>query len=178
MNRLADFVLKYPANIQKAINDKREDMCLPKTGGGSSRHAFISDPTCQKAILKVMPVGTVVVEYGPKITGMCATKVLKNPEKWLDVVEETWKYYRNRPAAYKLMVMRYREGNENMYSVAKELNISVQRCYVILNDIHTFVIERAKGCGAFEERRNRQIETTETLVKKIEKKEDENIFVN
>ena len=78
MNKLVDFCLGHRDNIERAINDKLEDSDTPKTGGGSSQHAFVSDPTCQKAIKRVMPVGPVYVEYGPKVCGKSGVVVNGN----------------------------------------------------------------------------------------------------
>lgn len=171
MNHLADFVLMYQANIEKAIADKRDDMCLQKTGGGSSNHAFISDPTCQKALRNIMPVGTVMVQYGPKIAGKCDVKTLRNPEKWLYVVENTWNYFIGRPAM-GVMILRYKRGCINMYQVARELNLSSQRCYVLLDDVHRYVLDNAKGCGAYEVK-TKHVDRLEELMLNVIKKESE-----
>lgn len=182
MNHLADFVLMYQANIEKAINDKREDMCLQKTGGGSSNHAFVSDPTCQKAIRNIMPVGTVMVEYGPKIAGKCGVKTLRNPEKWLYVIDNTWSFFDGKPAC-KVMTMRYKKGHTNMFYVARELDLSVQRCYVLLDDVHRYLIDYAQGYGAYEIK-TKQVDRLEEIMLNVikkkesayEKTEEENIF--
>lgn len=166
MNKLVDFCLGHRDNIERAINDKLEDSDTPKTGGGSSQHAFVSDPTCQKAIKRVMPVGPVYVEYGPKVCGKCGVKLLKNPELWLRAVDLTWKVF-NGTQSHKVMVARYHQGKEYK-EIAKDMRISYQRVYIIMSSVHKYCYDVAKANGALVEHNPR----TEAIMEKIRGKEN------
>lgn len=172
MNQLADFILKHQSNIEQAVVEKREDLCVQKTGGTSSGHAFVSDPTCQKAIRNIMPVGAVVVYYGPKVGDQREYRVLKHPEKWIAIANHTWKHYRGTTAG-KVMELRYRQGQTRMHLVAKELNISFQRCYILLDLVHRYMIDNAKGLGAYEVK-SKQHSRLESILNFIQKKEQKN----
>lgn len=143
-------------------------MCTPKTGGGSSGHSFVSDPTAQKAIKNLSSVGTVVVEYGAKVAGKGNVKTLHHPEKWLRIVDETWKYY-NSGQIHTIMVKRYKKGWD-MQHIANTLGISFQRCYVLLNDVHRFVISSAKGYGIYQEANLKHPERVADILNVIKEK--------
>ena len=66
---LIEFVFYHEQDIKRAVFEKREDGCLPKTGGSGSGHCRVSDPTAQNAIRKALEVPAVIIEYGAKTCG-------------------------------------------------------------------------------------------------------------
>ena len=57
---LIEFVFYHEKEIKRAVFEKREDGCLPKTGGSGSGHCFTNDRTAQEAIRRILDVPAVV----------------------------------------------------------------------------------------------------------------------
>lgn len=83
---------KYRKLIQEAINDKRAEQVAKKAIAGRNKKSK-TDPTCNQAIKKATPIEKVTIY--PKGQNMAIT--IHNPEKWLQVVAETYKNYKNKP---------------------------------------------------------------------------------
>lgn len=131
---LIEFVFYHEKDIKQAVFEKREDGCLPKTGGGGSGHCRVSDPTAQNAIRRVMEVPAVIIEYGAKTCGRRNSVTLRHPEKWLKLAAEVRNYF-NGTNSGLLLKMRYTD-NLTRQEICKELNISTNyynamRCNVI-----------------------------------------------
>jgi hypothetical protein len=141
---LIEFCFYNEQAIKQAVYEKREDGCVPKTGGGSG-HCKISDTTANKAITNVMPVPVVLVEYGIAYNGKRDTFALKNPEQWLKVVEWTREQYADTQRG-DIMKARYVDG-ERRFVTAKRLGISTQLYSVMLTDLLTFAKGLAIGMG-------------------------------
>lgn len=103
---LIEFVFYHEQDIKRAVFEKREDGCLPKTGGGGSGHCFTNDRTAQEAIRRILDVPAVVIEYGAKTCGRRNSITLRHPEKWLRVIAVTRGYFGNRTAG-KVYALRY-----------------------------------------------------------------------
>lgn len=103
---LIEFVFYHEQDIKRAVFEKREDGCLPKTGGGGSGHCFTNDRTAQEAIRRILDVPAVVIEYGAKTCGRRNSITLRHPEKWLKVITVTRGYFGNRTAG-KVYALRY-----------------------------------------------------------------------
>ena len=103
---LIEFVFYHEQDIKRAVFEKREDGCLPKTGGGGSGHCFTNDRTAQEAIRRILDVPAVVIEYGAKTCGRRNSITLRHPEKWLKVIAVTRGYFGNRTAG-KVYSLRY-----------------------------------------------------------------------
>lgn len=103
---LIEFVFYHEKDIKQAVFERREDGCLPKTGGSGSGHCRVSDPTAQNAIRKALEVPAVIIEHGPKTCGRRNSITLRYPEKWLKVVQYTREYF-NGTASGALFKMRY-----------------------------------------------------------------------
>ena len=103
---LIEFVFYHEQDIKRAVFEKREDGCLPKTGGGGSGHCFTNDRTAQEAIRRILDVPAVVIEYGAKTCGRRNSITLRYPEKWLKVIAVTRGYFGNRTAG-KVYALRY-----------------------------------------------------------------------
>lgn len=103
---LIEFVFYHEQDIKRAVFEKREDGCLPKTGGSGSGHCFTNDRTAQEAIRRILDVPSVVIEYGAKTCGRRNSITLRHPEKWLKVIAVTRGYFGNRTAG-KVYALRY-----------------------------------------------------------------------
>lgn len=103
---LIEFVFYHEKEIKRAVFEKREDGCLPKTGGCGSGHCFTNDRTAQEAIRRILDVPAVVIEQGPKTCGRRNSITLRHPEKWLKVITVTRGYFGNRTAG-KVYALRY-----------------------------------------------------------------------
>ena len=103
---LIEFVFYHEEEIKQAVFERREDGCLPKTGGGGSGHCFTNDRTAQEAIRRILDVPAVVIEYGAKTCGRRNSITLRHPEKWLKVITVTRFYFGNRTAG-KVYALRY-----------------------------------------------------------------------
>lgn len=103
---LIEFVFYHEQDIKRAVFEKREDACLPKTGGGGSGHCFTNDRTAQEAIRRILDVPAVVIEHGPKTCGRRNSITLRHPETWLKVIAVTRCYFGNRTAG-KVYALRY-----------------------------------------------------------------------
>lgn len=95
---LIDFVFSHEKEIKNAIFEKRLDPGgIGKPAGSASNHSQISDPTANKGIKHAVPIPLVLVEYGAKINGVRESRAIKQPETWLQVVEEVKGYYQGTP---------------------------------------------------------------------------------
>ena len=90
---LIEFVFYHEKEIKQAVFERREDGCLPKTGGGGSGHCRVSDPTAQNAIRKALEIPAVIIEYGAKTCGRSNSRTLRHPEKLLKVVQYKREYF-------------------------------------------------------------------------------------
>lgn len=131
---LIEFVFYHEKDIKQAVFERREDGCLPKTGGGGSGHCFTNDKTAQEAIRRILDVPAVVIEYGAKTCGRRNSITLRHPEKWLKLAAEVRNYF-NGTNSGLLLKMRYTD-NLTRQEICKELNISTNyynamRCNVI-----------------------------------------------
>lgn len=133
---LIEFVFYHEQDIKRAVFEKREDGCLPKTGGGGSGHCRVSDPTAQNAIRKALEVPAVMIEYGAKTCGRRNSITLRHPEKWLKVVQYTREYF-NGTASGALFKMRYAECLTREEACEK-LKISVKQYHVMTSNIIKF----------------------------------------
>ena len=144
---LIDFCLLYEADIRRAVAEKREDMCIPKGGGGGR----ISDPTAAKALRNISTVGTVIVEYGARVNGKGELYTLHNAEEWLSVVDSVWKHYGGKKQG-RLLELRYKQGH---YIIDEDFvkNMGYSRSYLfrMLKDVFRYAEELAKGLGILTE---------------------------
>jgi hypothetical protein len=99
MRELIKFIFDYEGEIRYAVFEKRFDSCVPKTGGGNG-HSKVSDPTAQKALQNVMPVDVVLIEYGASINGKRETQKIRYPERWLRIIDETYKFFDKKKRSY------------------------------------------------------------------------------
>lgn len=142
---LVEFCFYQEDAIRRAIFEKRNDGCIQKTGGNGTGHSRVSDPTAQKALQHIEALGTVVVEYGAAIGGRRSTRMLRNPEKWLKVIDYTKKYYEGRLQG-DLYRLKYKES-VGRSEVCRRLGISMSYYKAMLSDIIRFGEGVAAGLG-------------------------------
>ena len=142
---LIEFVFYHEQDIKRAVFEKREDGCLPKTGGGGSGHCCTSDKTAQQAIRSVMGVGSVVVEYGAATCGKRNSVTVRHPEKWLKVIQYTRDYF-NGTASGALFKMRYAECLTRQ-EICENLKINKPRYFAMLGSVIKFAEGTAVGLG-------------------------------
>ena len=148
---LIEFVFYHEQDIKRAVYEKREDGCLPKTGGGNSGHCRVSDTTAQSAIRRVMEIPSVMIEYGASVVGKRNTVALRHPEKWLKLAAEVRNYF-NGTNSGLLLKMRYTD-NLTRQEICKELNIRVNYYNAMRYNIIRFAEGYACGIGLLNTRK-------------------------
>jgi hypothetical protein len=142
---LIEFVFYHEKEIKQAVFEKREDGCLPKTGGGGSGHCRVSDPTAQNAIRKALEVPAVIIEYGAKTCGRRNSITLRHPEKWLKVIQYTRDYF-NGTASGALFKMRYSECLTREEIICK-IKIRKSQYHAMIANVMRFAEGAATGLG-------------------------------
>ena len=142
---LIEFVFYHEKDIKQAVFEKREDGCLPKTGGGGSGHCRVSDPTAQNAIRKALEVPAVIIEYGAKTCGRRNSITLRHPEKWLKVIQYTRDYF-NGTASGALFKMRYSECLTREEIICK-IKIRKSQYHAMIANVMRFAEGAATGLG-------------------------------
>lgn len=142
---LIEFVFYHEKEIKQAVFERREDGCLPKTGGGSSGHCRIPDTTAQNAIRRVMGVGSVVVEYGAATCGRRNSVTIRHPEKWLQTISGVRQILNGRPAG-TLLKLRYTD-NLTPPEICDAMHINKPRYYALKADVLLAAESYATGLG-------------------------------
>ena len=142
---LIEFVFYHEQDIKRAVFEKREDGCLPKTGGGGSGHCFTNDRTAQEAIRRILDVPAVVIEYGAKTCGRRNSITLRHPEKWLKVIQYTRDYF-NGTASGALLKMRYSECLTREEIICK-IKIRKSQYHAMIANFMRFAEGAATGLG-------------------------------
>lgn len=142
---LIEFVFYHEQDIKRAVFEKREDGCLPKTGGGGSGHCFTNDRTAQEAIRRILDVPAVVIEYGAKTCGRRNSITLRHPEKWLKVVHFTREYF-NGTASGALFKMRYSDCLTREEIICK-IKIRKSQYHAMIANVLRFAEGTAMGLG-------------------------------
>lgn len=125
--------------IRRAVFEARHDSGGGKTGGGGSGHAFVSDPTASAAMREVSPLRAIEIE-----TGKNETETIKWPEKWLAVIEATYRHY-SGGVVEQLLKRRY--AGENHVQTCMELCISQNVYYCMLREAGQFTLACACQVG-------------------------------
>lgn len=148
---LIEFVLYHEKEIKRAIYERREDGCLPKTGGGSSGHCRVSDPTAQGAIRNVLAVPAVVIEYGAATYGRRNSVTLRHPERWVKMIHYTRDYFAGT-ASGTLLKMRYYDCLTREEIMGK-IKLRKSQYHAMVADIIRFAEGAATGLGLIGTRR-------------------------
>lgn len=130
--RLIEKILYNQKGIELAVRDARAEQLSNqglKNGGGG--HAFISNPTEQKALKLATPIKSVMVNE----------MVVRSPEKWLAVIESV--YATQNEECTKLLRKRYYKQNPNTIILAIDFNMSRKTVYNICQRFVEGVFARA-----------------------------------
>lgn len=125
--------------IKKAVHEARHDPASTKTGGNSSGHAFVSDPTANVAMKEVMPLRSVVIEVGKN-----EVETVREPEKWLKIVEQTYLYYKNG-IVYDILKFRY--SGDTYQKTCQQLHISSSTYYQMITEAQHYALACACQVG-------------------------------
>lgn len=109
--------------------------------GGGTGHAFISDPTCQKALDHIRPITSIVL-----VKSKHNEEVIKWPEIWLGVYDTTEREFAYNELTSTIMRDRYYHAKGKKETL-KELNISHTIYYNTVNAIVNFGINVALQDG-------------------------------
>ena len=94
IDSLIEFILCHAEDIRVCVEQKREDdNGHGHTGGGTTGHMRVSDPTALKAIRAVEPIAYIHCPYGPAINNKRDERYIPKPEKWLLVEAATRKRF-------------------------------------------------------------------------------------
>lgn len=127
---LAEKMFYYYDRIKREVEICREEQGYyqsgGKTGGGSSTHAFISDPTATIAMKHYQPLAKVIIN-----AKRLDEEVIAQPEKWLTVVEQTLFFFSSdekEELVGEVLRRRFFE-NEPMRKTQLDLEIGVEKYY-------------------------------------------------
>lgn len=127
---LVEKMFYYYDRIKREVEICREEQGYyqsgGKTGGGSSTHAFISDPTATIAMKHYQPLAKVIIN-----AERLDEEVIAQPEKWLTVVEQTLFFFSSdeeEELVGEVLRRRFFE-NEPMRRTQTELAISEDKYY-------------------------------------------------
>ena len=95
-----------------------------KTGGGSSGHSFISDPTATIAMKHYQPIAKVIIN-AEKLN----EEVIAQPEKWLVVVEQSLMFFSDEQSYVAEVLRRRYLDNESIVKTCMDLEISDDKYY-------------------------------------------------
>lgn len=124
--RLVEKMFYYYSRIKKAVRETKEEWSYiqgGKTGGGSTTHAFISDPTAMNGIKRATKLNVVIID-----ADTVSEDTIKNPEDWMLVVEKTLEHFSYEEDIVKVLKQRFFE-NRSMYYTCTDLDISKDRYY-------------------------------------------------
>lgn len=148
VDELLDFILSHRREIEEAITEKRREMETQKghTGGAPSSHAFIPDPTANRAIKAASALPYVYVDY-QDYAGNALVKTVRNPETWLLVEDEVYKHFFTSEQMREFYLRRYKRG-ERWGKTCKDLNIGRAVYYAMRDNVNQVAEDIAIGYGA------------------------------
>lgn len=126
--------------IKRAVEEVKSDPASNRTGGNNSGHAWVSDPTANVAIRAATPIAVIVIETRK---GMESDRI-REPEKWLRVVEATYEYFSGRMTAD---VIRRRFSGESYGDTCDMLHISKNIYYLHCEEALHYASLCAVGLG-------------------------------
>lgn len=167
---LIDFVLEHREELRKAIDEEKQNKDTQKVGGNGNGHCHISDPTAQKAIRLVDPIGTVVVYYGPCVNGVRASRVVPDSERWLSIANATWNYFKH-DRLYKFMQLKYIE-HMDIKEIRKEFKIGRRRFFYMQRSIRKYAYDSAKGMHLRSADIHKHFARTDEIMKRLKEADD------
>lgn len=123
--------------IERAVWEAKNDSGSVKTGGGG--HAFVSDPTANKALRNVVPLKSVDIEVGKN-----EVETIRDPEKWLQVIHATYRHYEGGIVE---SLLKYRYAGETYQKTCMNLHISSTTYYQMITEVQQFALACACQVG-------------------------------
>ena len=127
-------MLRNQIAIERAVAEARAEQRSGRSGGGSSGHAFVSDPTAQQAVTASIPLRSVTLDNG---------YVVREPEKWLGIIHYLYEHF---PAA-DASTMRYFYDGHSAVETSMRREISERSVYNIRDDFKAMGVELACQYG-------------------------------
>ena len=128
--RLLEKMFYYYHRIKRAVEEVKMErgyyQSTGKTGGGSSNHAFVSDPTAVMALKHSAPIPKIIIN-----AERLDEEVIANPEAWITVVEQTMMFFDEEEQIGELMRRRF-FNNESCHRTCIDLGISEDKYYRLL----------------------------------------------
>lgn len=142
---LVEKMFYYYHRIKNAVETARAEQgfykSVEKTGGGSSTHAFISDPTANLAMKRYTPIAKVIIN-----ADRLDEEIIANPEKWLTVVEQTFCFFAEEELVSDVLNRRFFQ-NEPMAKTCIDLEIGDDKYYRLRDIGITYARECAIQLG-------------------------------
>lgn len=124
---LTEKMFYYYHKIKSAVEEVRREQgyyqSAGRTGGGSSNHAFVSDPTAILAMKHCGPINKVIIN-----ADKLSEEVIERPEDWIAVVEQTLKYFEDEPLVSDVLRRRF-FNNETRICTCIDLDINDDKYY-------------------------------------------------
>lgn len=127
--RLLEKMFWYYKEIKKEVEEIRAEMGYYQShksdgGGGSSNKSFISDPTSSTALKRIGEIRKVVLN-----NGKLDEETIREPEKWMIVVEQTMKFTSEKEKSVHEILHRRFFKNEPMPTTCIDLEIDKNKYY-------------------------------------------------
>ena len=127
-------MLRNQTAIERAVDEARAEQRGGHSGGGSSGHAFVSDPTAQQAVTASIPLRSVTLDNG---------YVVREPERWLGIIHYLYEHF---PAA-DASTMRYFYDGHSAVETSMKFSIGGSTVYYIRDDFRAMGVELACQYG-------------------------------
>lgn len=121
--RKIDYVFFNEAQIREAVIESKNKMIYSEIKNPSA----ISDPTAATALRNLMPVEYVKID----------AQLLRKPEEWLEVIDNTKRWCRERGETY-YRILRGQYLGEKISRLCEEIGISADYFYRTLNKIRNY----------------------------------------
>lgn len=125
--------------IKQAVYEARNDSGCIHTNGNDGGRSLISNPTANIALKDIMPLKSVVINVGKN-----EVETIKQPEKWMKIVEATYKKYENG-IIYDILKFRY--NGETYQKTCMELHISSSTYYQMITEAQHYALACACQLG-------------------------------
>ena len=127
-------MLRNQIAIERAVDEARAEQRGGHSGGGSSGHAFVSDPTAQQAVTASIPLRSVTLDNG---------YVVREPERWLGIIHSLYEHFPVADAS----AMRYFYDGHSAVETSVRREIGERSVYNIRDDFKAMAVELACQFG-------------------------------
>lgn len=131
--RLVEKMFYYYNKIKKAVAETRAEQSYiqgGKTGGGSSTHAFISDPTANNGIRLATKLNVVIID-----ADTLSEDTIHRPEDWIEIIERTLDHFSYEEDIIRVLKDRF-FYNKSMYRTCDEINEEKNKLYGTVDAIY------------------------------------------